>query len=275
MIDHLRFCFRVSIRRACRALQASRSTYHYKPRKAEQAVLKKRIQEIAATRVRYGYKRIHVLLQREGWRINHKRVHRLYREAGLQMRYKTPRRRVSAKLREDRTDATAINDCWSMDFMHDELYDGSRIRLLTIVDNFSRVSPAIGVRDRYQGLHVVDTLKDAAKEYGMPRRIRVDNGPEFVSKELDLWAYLHGVVLDFSRPGKPTDNAFIESFNSRVRQECLNQSWFLSLADAREKIETWRVDYNRVRPHSAIGYVPPAEYAQRGSVSGQEAAAEC
>lgn len=149
-----------------------------------------------------------------------------------------------------------------MDFMHDELFNGRRIRLLTVVDNFSRVSPMIGVRSAYRGADVVEDLKAAAKEYGIPKRIRVDNGPEFVSKELDVWAYLHGVTLDFSRPGKPTDNAFIESFNSRLRQECLNQSWFLSLEDAQQKIEAWRVDYNRVRPHSAIGNVPPAEFAQ-------------
>lgn len=262
MIDHLRGCYRVSIRRACRALTANRSTYHYRPKRTEQTALKKRIREIAATRVRYGYKRIWVLLRREGWRINHKRVHRLYREEGLRMRHKTPRRRVSAKLREDRCTATEINECWSMDFVHDELFDGRRIRMLTVVDNFSRVSPLIGVRSGYRGSDVVEDLKAAAKEYGLPKRIRVDNGSEFISKELDLWAYLHGVTLDFSRPGKPTDNAFIESFNSRFRQECLNQSWFLSLEDARQKVEAWRIDYNRVRPHSAIGNVPPMEFAR-------------
>ena len=149
----------------------------------EQEVLRKRIREMAATRVRYGYKRIHVLLRREGWKINHKRVHRLYREEGLQMRHKTPRRRVSAKLREDRCPATATNECWSMDFMHDELFDGRRLRILTIVDNFSRVSPAIGLKAKYQATDVVDALCVATAEFGMPRRIRVDNGPEFVSRD--------------------------------------------------------------------------------------------
>jgi putative transposase len=242
-------------------LRAGRSTYHYKHRKMEQPVLRKRIREMAATRVRYGYKRIHVLLRREGWKTTHRRVHRLYREEGLHMRHKTPRRRVSAKLREDRYPATAANECWSMDFMHDELFDGRRLRVLTIGDNFGRVSPGIGVKARYQATDVVQTLGADAAEHGMPKRIRVDNGPEFVSKELDLWACTHGVTLDFSRPGKPTDNAFIESFNSRPRQECLNQSWFLSLADAQEKIEAWRVDYNHVRPHSASGDLTPIEFA--------------
>jgi putative transposase len=147
-----------------------------------------------------------------------------------------------------------------MDFMHDELFNGRRLRLLTIVDNFSRVSPGIGVKPRYQATDVVETLTAATRQYGIPKYIRVDNGPEFVAKELDLWAYAHGVILDFSRPGKPTDNAFIESFNSRLRQECLNQSWFLSLEDAQEKIEAWRMEYNHVRPHSAIGDIAPVEF---------------
>ena len=149
-----------------------------------------------------------------------------------------------------------------MDFVHDELFNGYRLRLLTIVDNFSRVSPAIGLKTRYQAVDVVDTLNAATEQFGMPKCIRVDNGPEFVSKELDLWAYANGVTLDFSRPGKPTDNAYIESFNSRLRQECLNQSWFLSLEDAQEKIETWWIEYNHDRPHSAIGDLTPIEFAK-------------
>lgn len=236
--------------------------YYYKSRKADQAFLRKRIRDLASTRVRYGYRRIYILLRREGIEINHKRVYRLYREEGLQMRHKPPRRRVSAKLRDDRSSATAPNECWSMDFVHDELFNGRRLRLLTIVDNFSRVSPGIGVKDRYQAVEVVETLTEATKRYGIPKCIRVDNGPEFVAKELDLWAYSNGVTLDFSRPGKPTDNAFIESFNSRFRQECLNQSWFLSLEDAQEKIEAWRLEYNHMRPHSGIGDMAPAEFLE-------------
>ena len=147
--------------------------------------------------------------------------------------------------------------------MADQTFDGKKLRVLTIVDNFSRVSPAIGVRRQYTGYDVVRTLEWATKRYGVPRTIRVDNGPEFVSKELDLWAYANDVILDFSRPGKPTDNAFSESFNARVRQECLNQHWFLSLADARSKINRWRDDYNQKRPHSMLGYLTPAEYAEQ------------
>jgi putative transposase len=259
MVDHVRTAWQVSIRRACRALPVERSSYHYRSRRAGQAPLSKRIKEIAETRVRYGYRRIHVLLRREGWMVNHKRVCRLYREQGLQLRNKTPKRRVKAKLRSDRTTALAANDIWAMDFVHDQLFDGTKIRALTIVDLLSRVSPAVGVRQSYRGHHVVETLERGAAEFGYPKTIRVDNGPEFVSKELDLWAYLKGVTLDFSRPGKPTDNAFIESFNGKFRTECLNANWFLSLDEARAKCEAWRRDYNEVRPHSAIGNRTPIE----------------
>lgn len=241
-------------------VMAHRSVYYYCSRKDDQALLRKRIKDIAAIRVRYGYKRIHTLLQREGWQINHKRVYRLYCEEGLQMRYKSPKRRVSAKLRDDRQPALSPNECWSMDFMADQLFSGRRIRLLTIVDNFSRVSPFIGVGFSYKAHDVVAALELAVRRHGKPDRIRVDNGPEFISRDLDLWAYANKVILDFSRPGKPTDNAFIESFNSRLRQECLNQHWFLSLNDAKEKVEEWRQDYNDFRPHSALGNIPPAEF---------------
>jgi putative transposase len=146
-----------------------------------------------------------------------------------------------------------------MDFVHDQLFDGRKIRALTIVDTFTRLSPAIDVRQNYRGADVVATLERAAADAGLPKTIRVDNGPEFVSKELDLWAFIRGVTLDFSRPGKPTDNAYIESFNGKFRTECLNTNWFLSLDEAREKCEAWRRDYNDVRPHSSIGVKTPRE----------------
>jgi putative transposase len=259
-VAHLRLCYQVSVRRVTQTIVAPRATLYYRSRKPEQAPLRHRIKEIATVRVRYGYRRIHTLLQREGWLVNHKRVYRLYCLEGLQMRHKPPRRRVSVKLREGRTEATRPNQVWSMDFMADELFDGRRLRLLTIVDNVSRVSPFIGVGFRYKGYDVVTALNLAVAQYGVPECIRVDNGPEFISKEVDLWAYAHGVVLDFSRPGKPTDNAFIESFNSHFRQECLNEHWFLSLEDATEKIETWRSHYNEQRPHSSLGYQTPVAY---------------
>ena len=262
LVDHLRTVWKVSIRRACAVLRAERSSYHYKSRRPSQACLRKRIREIAETRVRYGYRRIHVLLRREGWVVNAKRVYRLYCAEGLQLRNKTPKRKVSAKLREDRSPATAPNQLWAMDFMSDQLFDGRRIRILTIVDAFTRLSPAIDARHTYRGADVVDTLERVTAIYGTPKTIRVDNGPEFISKDLDLWAWMNGVTLDFSRPGKPTDNAFIESFNGKFRTECLNASWFLSLEDARSKCEAWRTDYNEVRPHSSIGHKAPIELAR-------------
>ena len=256
-MDDVRTCFRVGTRRACRVLNLHRSMYLYRSRRPEQAVLRKRIREIAETRVRYGYRRIHILLQREGWSAGRTRVYRLYRLEGLQMRHKPPRRRVMAKLREYRVPAIAPNDCWSMDWMYDQLFDGRRLWVLTLVDNFSRVCPALWVGHQARTSDVVSMLNQAVAAFGQPRSIRVDNGSQFTSREFDLWAYANGVILDFSRPGKPTDNAFIESFNARVRLECLNQHWFMDLDDARTKIELWRQDYNDVRPHSAIGERTP------------------
>ena len=205
--------WKVSERRVCRVMKAPRSTQQYKSRRDVQADLKKRIKEIAETRVRYGYRRIHVLLRREGWAINAKRVYRLYHEMGLQLRNKTPKRRVKAKFREDRKDATAVNETWAMDFVHDQLVTGQMLRVLTVVDTFSRFSPVIDPRFSHRGEDVARTLDQACKLLGYPKSIRVDQGSEFISRDLDLWAYQNDVVLDFSRPGKPTDNAFIESFN--------------------------------------------------------------
>lgn len=227
-----------------------------------------RIKEIAATRVRYGYRRIHVLLRREGWRVNPKRVYRLYRELGLQLRNKTPKRRVRAKLRNDRRSATRSNETWAMDFVHDQLATGRKLRVLTIVDIFSRFSPAVEPRFNFTGADVVEVLEGVCKEVGFPATIRVDQGSEFVSRDLDLWAYQRNVTLDFSRPGRPTDNAFIESFNGKLRAECLNAHWFMSLDDARRKCEAWRRDYNEERPHSSIGNKVPIELVNRSAACG-------
>jgi putative transposase len=169
----------VSIRRACDVLKAERSSYHYKSRRGDQADLKKRIKEIAEARVRYGYRRIHVLLVREGWRVNAKRVYRLYRELGLQLRSKTPKRRVKAALRADRTPPSRSNEIWAMDFVHDQLALGTKIRVLTIVDTFSRFSPAVEPRFRFRGADAVETLERVGRLYGLPKIIRVDQGSEF------------------------------------------------------------------------------------------------
>ena len=247
----------VSIRRACKVLPFDTSSYHYKSCRTDQAGLERRIKEIAETRVRYAYRRVHVMLLRDGWAINMKKTRRIYKELGLQLRNKYPKRRVKAKLREDRETAVGRNDVWAMDFVHDQLSTGRKLRILTVVDTHSRYSPATDARFTYKGKDVVQTLERVCGRIGYPQTIRVDNGSEFISRDLDLWAYANNVTLDFSRPGKPTDNAFIEAFNSKFRQECLNANWFLTLEDAREKMETWRRYYNEVRPHSAIGYNVP------------------
>lgn len=222
-----------------------------------------RLKELAGSRVRYGYRRLHVLLRREGWEINHKRTYRLYSEEGLSIRTRTPRRRRACRYRSGRSEIGAVNDVWAMDFMSDRLFDERPFRILTIVDCYTREALSTAPRTNYRAYQVVDELDRLCRLRGKPRSIRVDNGPEFAGRLLDQWAYLNKVELDFSRPGKPSDNAFIEAFNSRFRQECLNTSWFLSMGDARARIEEWRTDYNRNRPHSALGDLTPAEFADQ------------
>ena len=222
-----------------------------------------RIKEIANTRVHYGYRRVHVMLKREGWQDNVKRVYRLYQEQGLSLRMKRPKRNKSARLRQPKHVVTAMNQIWSMDFVADALFDGRKLRALTVVDNYTRESLAIDVGQSLKGDDVVATLNRIAATRGLPATIKVDNGSEFISKVMDRWAYERGVELDFIRPGKPTDNAKIESFNGRFRQECLNLHWFLSLEDAKGKIEAWRQYYNETRPHSALQLESPAHFARQ------------
>jgi putative transposase len=222
---------------------------------------------LASSRVHFGYRRLHTLLVREGWRVGHTLVYRIYTEEGLSIRRRRPRRNRSYQVRGERPQTACINQLWSMDFMADQLFNGQRFRLLTLVDNFSRESLAIRVGQRLTGDQVVEVLEQVAQTRGVPESIQVDNGPEFVSKSLDWWAYFNGVKLDFSRPGKPTDNALIESFNGRVRQECLNQHWFLSLADAQRILDDWRKDYNEQRPHSALKNATPAQFAAHDRLS--------
>lgn len=244
-----------------------RQSYYYVSKKDKQEVLRARIKELATARPRYGFKRIHVLLRREGWQINHKRVYRLYVQEGLSLRLKRPKRHVTAQRRQTRPEAVSMNECWSMDFVSDALYDGRRIRALTVVDICTRESLAIEVSQRLQGEHVVAVLERLCAQRGTPSMLRCDNGPEFISKVLDKWAYLHEITIDFSRPGKPTDNAYVESFNGRFREECLNANWFMSLDDAKQKIEAWRREYNQIRPHTSLGYRTPNEVAQSMRIS--------
>jgi putative transposase len=262
LVREVRVCYQVAERRACRALGFARSSFRYKSRRNQRAELRVRLRDLAASRVHYGYQRLWILLRREGWVVNKKLVYRLYCEEGLGIRRRKPRRRKSVQVREARPPTGQTNESWSMDFMSDQLVGGQRFRLLTLVDNHSRESLAIEAGQRLTGDDVVRVLEQVTAQRGKPKSIRVDNGPEFISRSLDLWAYFNGVKLDFSRPGKPTDNAVIESFNGRLRDECLNQHWFLSLDEARAVTEAWREDYNRVRPHGALGNQTPSEFAR-------------
>lgn len=242
----------------------ARSKWYYRSKRKSDLPVRQRIREIAAARVRYGYKRIHILLRREGWKDNRKRVHRIYKEEGLNLRSKRPRRSKAAAHRLERPGLTGIYQCCSMDFVADQLFDGRKFRTLTLVDNFSRECLTIGVGQSIKGIDVVKILEDLKRQKNIiPRRIQVDNGSEFISKDFDKWAYENNVTLDFSRPGKPTDNAFIESFNGSFRDECLNVNWFLSLEDAQEKIEHWRWEYNNFRPHSSLNNLTPNEVVER------------
>lgn len=244
-------------------MKIARSQYYYKPHPRDDRAERSRIREIADTRVRYGMWRIHTLLRREGWLINHKKTHRIYCEEGLNLRSKRPRRSVAAAHRMERPDLSGPDEAWSMDFVADNLFNGRHLQALTVVDNFSRECLAITVDRALRGPDVVETMRQVVSQRKAPARIQVDNGSEFISKVLDLWAYENEVTLDFSRPGKPTDNPFIESFNGSFRDECLNLNWFLSLDDAREKIESWRQDYNEYRPHQSLGGMTPAEYVKQ------------
>jgi putative transposase len=261
MIWYMETHYAVSEPRACALAMCSRSLYRYESCRDPRSERRARIREIAQARVRYGYRRVHVMLTREGWQANHKLVYRLYREEGLALRRKRPKRHVSAVRREARIQPSAPNECWSMDFVADQLVRGTRFRALTVVDIFTKECLAIEVGQSLKGEHVVAVLKRIAASRGAPKMIFCDNGSEFVGRALDLWAYVNKVRIDFSRPGKPTDNAHVESFNGRLREECLNPHWFVSMQDAKRAIEAWRTDYNESPPHRALGNRTPKEFA--------------
>jgi putative transposase len=243
----------------------SRSLFSYRARRAGQEGLRQRMRELAHARPRYGYRRVHVLLRREGWRVNLKRVRRLYQLEGLQLRHRLRRRKHASLHRGIPAAASRAHERWSMDFVHDALFDGRTFRVLTVVDQWSRWSPMLEVAQGMSGAAVAEALDRAIAMHGKPRTITVDHGTEFTSHALDEWAYRHGIALDFIRPGKPAENGFIESFNGKLRDECLNANQFLSLNDARSKIEAWRIDYNLHRPHSALGHLSPQEYLRRAT----------
>ena len=251
-----------SERRACNLLDVNRCTFRRAPAADKDTALRARMREIAEVRRRFGAPRLHVMLRREGLVINHKRTERVYREEKLSLRLKKRKKRPS-HARVPQVGPLCRDEQWGMDFLSDALMDGRRIRILTIVDLWDRSSPALEVDVSLPGQRVVGLLERLRRHGRLPRCIRVDNGPEFTGKVLDAWAHQHNVRLDFIRPGKPMENGHIESFNGKVRDECLNQNVFLSLADARDNLERWRDDYNRSRPHSSLDWLSPDEYYER------------
>lgn len=256
----------LSQRRACRLIPLWRGTLRYRARAGkrteENERLRHRLRELADERKRWGYRRLHILLAREGWQVNIKRVYRIYVEEQLVVRKREKRRRRGAATRVPIAAPFHANQVWTMDFLHDALANGRKLRTLSIEDAFTREMLAIEVDTSLPALRVIRVLEQLREERGLPAQIIVDNGSEFTSKALDQWAYEHHVRLHFITPGRPMENGYIESFHGKFRDECLNEHWFLSLNDARETIESWRLDYNQVRPHSALAYRTPDEFAR-------------
>ena len=256
---YVQTAYTASQRRACVALGVSRSTVRRPPSQDRDAELRRRLRELAEERRRFGVQRLHILLRREGLVVNHKRTERLYSEESLSLRLR-PMKKRPCVLRSCQPAPMGPDEQWGMDFVSDSLESGRRIRILTILDLWDRSTPALEVDISLSGQRVVQVLERLRLQGRLPRRLLTDNGPEFTGHALNEWAQKHGVGLAHSRPGKPTDNGFVESFNGRLRDECLNQNIFVSLAEARRLLEEWRQDYNCNRPHSALGWQSPDAY---------------
>ena len=260
-----REAYQLPERRACRVMGFSRSTERYQSVRPSREPLRARLKELAAVRVSYGYRRLHIMLRREGWPVNRKLIERLYREEGLTLKRKKPKRRRSAVRRERSTPAASVNERWARDFVHDTLSNSRTVRVLTVLDVYSRECVALEAGVGFRGEDVGRVLSAAAEERGsLPKTISVDNGTEFTSRALDHWAYWNRVKLDFSRPGKPTDNPFIEAFNGSLRRECLSQHWFVDLDDAQRTLHRWKDECNNVRPHSSLDDQAPALFSGGG-----------
>jgi len=257
--------FAVSERRACELNDMDRSSYRYEPRQNRNTELRDQLIKLARQKLRFGYRRLGVLLERNGVAVNHKRLFRVYQEAGLGVR-----RREKKRLERGRAGMPLLsrpNQEWSLDFVSDALANGRAIRALTVLDDFTKESPVIEVDSSLSAPRVTRVLDGVIDQRGVPESIRIDNGPEFTSRCFVAWAGDRKIRLIYIQPGKPVQNSFIESFNGRFRDECLNASWFENLADARHKIEAWRVDYNQHRPHSSLAYRTPEEFARQWSAS--------
>jgi putative transposase len=261
LVRRVRQAYQVSEKRACGLMLITRWSHRYRSCRDAQDALRLRLRELAGTRTRYGYRRLTVLVRREGWKVNTKRVYRLYREEQLQVRT-AKRTKLAPHLRVPLPGAGRPNQRWSMDFVSDRLVYGRWFRILTVVDQYTRECLSAFADHSQTGERVVEQMKRLVAVRGAPESITTDNGSEFGGKAMETWAYQAGVKLDFIRPGKPVENGYIESFNGRLRDECLNGELFFDLADARQKLENWRLDYNEQRPHGALADRTPSEFLQ-------------
>jgi putative transposase len=259
-VKGVREAYQLSEKRACGLIGITRWSNRYSSRKDSQAALRLRLRELAGSRVRYGYRRLTVLLRREGWAVNAKRVYRLYHEEELQVRTATRTKRAH-HTRVPLPGASRPNQRWSMDFVSDRFADGRWFRILTVVDQYTRECLCLHPERSQTGRKVAGQLTRIVVLRGAPESITSDNGSEFVGKAMEIWSHQTGVKLDFIRPGKPVENGFVESFNGRLRDECLNSEVFLDATDAQRKLEQWRSDFNRTRPHSSLDDRTPAEFA--------------
>ncbi len=250
----------MSLRKACGLMNMHKSSFYYRAVPANDGPLRAALKEQAYTYRRWGCETLIDILRRDGWMDNHKRIERIYREEGLQV--KRRRKRRTARWRgEPLEQPSGLNELWAMDFVSDQLAGGRRLRLLVVMDVHSRECLAIEADSSLTGSRVVRVLCRLAQQRGLPQRILTDNGPEFIGRAMDRWAFEHEVKLHFIEPGKPMQNGFVEGFNSTLRDQCLNEHWFMGLADAREIIEKWRRLYNEVKPHSSLNRMTPEEFA--------------
>ncbi len=259
---YLQTDYKVGVTRACGLIGISRSSYHYQPRRVDDSLLRLAIRQKAQQRKRWGYRRLQVLLRREGHMDNHKRIYRIYREEELQVR-KRRRKRARTKRSFELKASERANQRWSMDFMHDSTTSGRKLRILNVVDDYTREAIWMEVSTSISGAHVTRVLDQLIELRGKPESLLTDNGPEFTGSALDAWTYKCNINHEFIEPGKPNQNAYVESFNGKVRDECLNEHWWLTVDHARNAIEDWRNDYNTVRPHSSLNNQTPEIFAEK------------
>ena len=253
----------VSERTACKLVGMSVSGFRYKSRRKDDTVVRDRMKELAGKKRRWGYRIICSRIRLEGSLVNHKRLYRMYSQEGLTLRRKRRRKRKAETRISCLPPVTRPNERWAMDFVSDSIAGGRRFRVLSIVDQFTRECPWLEIDTSLTSARVIRVLEQLIEVRGKPETIVMDNGPEFVSIAMDRWAFLHGIELHFIEPGRPMQNGHVESFNGTFRDDCLNENWFLSLKEAREVIEEWKEEYNEFRPHSSIGNIPPAMFADR------------